>query len=219
MIRIFKALGACVFALSLLPASLSAATLTLTSFGGPIPVQVDLAQMVDDVLVTFSQPSATVKGDFRAVYFSFDAGFNFAGFDATRIMTDIANTSLISVGCAPIVNPGAVSQTCDSDTNMNGSTTPDTFDVGIQLGAAGNDNIETFAFKVTGVFVSDFAAFGARVKSITGNNGSSSDKLAGTCTTCDSDLPGVPEPSAYLLLGAGLAAISLLKRRKPVMRS
>jgi hypothetical protein len=109
---------------------------------------------------------------------------------------------------------------CRNDNNLNGvSGLPaGSFTVGMAFGTAGDDGITTtvviFNYALSGRTFSeeDFAPVAARVKSIEGTGGSA--KLLDLVPTVPDTETQVPEPSTWLMMGAGLGLVTLAKIRR-----
>lgn len=176
----------------------------------------------DDTKVDFFLQDITGGVEIQAAINT--AGGNVSG-DISGIWFDIANDSL--VGSLNISGADLTGQQQSVDkvnnlkdgVNLEGGGSLAPLDVGVKIGANGNDNIEQTTLTVlgSGLSTTDFLgqAFGVRIKSSDGPKGSS--KLAGVAPGSldqPDDPQNVPEPT--MILGS-LAVVGLgfsMKRKQ-----
>ena len=161
----------------------------------------------DDTKVDFFLQDITGGVEIQAAINTTDS--NVSG-DISGIWFDIANDSLVGSLDISGANLTGEQQSVDNvndlggGVNLNGGGSLAPLDVGVKIGANGNDNIEQTTLTVLGNGLStmDFIgqAFGVRIKS-SGPNENGSSKLAGFAPSSfdqPNDPQNVPEPTAIL---------------------
>lgn len=144
-----------------------------------------------EIQAAINTTDSNVSGDISGIWFDIDndslvGGLNISGADLTGQQQSVDNVNDLGGGV-----------------NLNGGGSLAPLDVGVKIGANGNDNIEQTTLTVLGSGLStmDFIgqAFGVRIKSSGGPDGSS--KLAGVAPSSfdqPDDPQNVPEPTAIL---------------------
>lgn len=205
--------------------------------GNTSTVNVHVEETSSSVLTfTLSQPGeagalTSTIGEFRALFFSVADSSLLSG-------AVIAGSNVSSY----VINDNAVHKVADNDTKMVGGICGGapgcTFDVGVEIGASGQDSPIIFGTSFTytraagGLSLASFFpttgdVFGARMKPF-GDGGSSKlvcNSFTGssqncTVTTSSGSTTGggggneVPEPGALAIFGLGLLALGMQRRRK-----
>lgn len=193
----------------------------LTPFtGDPIGVNIlvenDVAPNTLKITATVTPDGGNTLGDLRGIFFNIDGG---AG--------DVTANMFSGVGLTKVCLGTGITSCGGGDNNLNGGgqNSPiqaGSFNVGLEIGKSGigqGDDFPTavilFNYGVLGLTPEDLGPFAARVTSVgTADGRSGSSKLYdGVPSVPDVETP-VPEPSAWLMLGAGLGLLGLARVRR-----
>jgi hypothetical protein len=192
--------------------------------GNPIGVQITVEDDIapDTLRITASVLPAggNTIGDLRGIFFNIDGGVG----GVTESMFSGVGFTIDTAGNDKQVCLGSNIDECGSNSNnVNGPSYPaGSFQVAIEIGSQGigSDDFQTavilFNYGALGLTPEDLGPFAARVMSIgtVGGSREGSAKLYSGPDPREDQETVVPEPSTWLMMGAGLALVTLAKIRR-----
>lgn len=207
----------CLALATLIPSARAAAIFELTPFTGDPTTMFITVTNVGDNKIQFSAVLDPLFGDISAIYMNVKDGIG--GITASDF------TSNVTLSTVCLVPTGTTS--CGGNhNNLNGGNVtfpPNSFQVGLAFGKAGNDGFTalTFTFDYSGTGRTfgeyDFQPFAARVMSLPvdgAGSGGSAKLYTFTVPTPPNEENPIPEPSTLLMLGAGLGLLGLARVRR-----